>query len=491
MERDGRFVINKRPILEEENDEDIPATPKIIHMSQSQYSKKAKSMSEPSRARLNNFLGQFGESKHEETSPSEGRFDGNKVVVDNIKQRFTDADPVHISSLKPPGTSTPSNAELIDAWNFIDARDKAQSQLLRDPLVRFVRNVDGFIEENLKAIGSESRRDSITVQNLYSIIASMGGSSGPMAPVFPMQTITLQSRGGSFRNVGAGQSPITIERGMFETPPNNGILSNIDSMRRQTASRIMTDTIQRNKTRSIGNIGGTVLFPDSTPSSSRYEFSQAGEGQDPTTLTTLPQATLNIGSNDPVAPQKQTGQPVRNDPMANASAPPQDPDLLRYADDPRFRPAVDKYLSNMRVAQAYDFMNRPEITGEIILNNTTMGCIELAYFQLVNEYPDNFGFMDSIQLFTSNLGILIARYCSLWIGEIRASSTNRQTLNMHWARLIENRNSLEKKISCYSWESHSQRFVQQDISRRGSYNMSVRQKLEDRLAVNNSMFYYP
>jgi hypothetical protein len=469
------FKPTKTPTLKDDSsDEDIEA-PKRVSVSIMNRRK----VSPEEEDRMNRFMGQVGGKR--KMQPSEGRLKGNTVVVDDIANKFDSNDLFHIGRARPPASSTPLDQEAMDVINYIQDEQQLKTDFYSDPLVQFMIYLDGFIDRD--TVGKKVEKSNMKVSDLYQILADK--KQGPP----PLHTMSMQGHQSGFRGVGANISPLRVTRSLANSPDEDSVFGRVQSIRRSDAIQKVHGGMKRNRDTPEDSPEPPNKSTFGTPISPSQV--KKGELRVPSNLPSSIQDEEEVAAKDKEERERLEELEEHIDDQAKTlkpKAPATKSDLLLFSQDPRYRMNVEKYLSNTRMAETYNWMNRPEVTGELPVSNNCISCMQLAYETLVHKYPDNYSGCTLIDLATKSLSNKFAMYVAMWVKKERGNSLNLTTLDKHEARMLENMHGYEKVLDEYYWDSGAQDFVHSPPqSARQQFGRNYKAR---RLATENEMFFY-
>lgn len=169
--------------------------------------------------------------------------------------------------------------------------------------------------------------------------------------------------------------------------------------------------------------------------------------------------------------------------------------IADLASDPDNRAAIAKYLSDLRTANAYNYMNRPEVTGRITILPNTLSAIKMAHRQLITKFGRNYQgstLMDFIV--DENINTYFAYYVSLWRLYNISKAMNKITLERTQPRLLSERVSLENSIfSRFKWNAYTGTFEDTTPTAPPSYTQftsNASNTFQRLYATQNEMFNY-
>lgn len=496
--------------------------------------------------RLQKFLGQIGggnnvpqQDEEDYSESAGGRFVGNRIVVDNVNQRFVNKDMMHLSKAIPPGAATPTTAELAEAWNYANDVRELQDDFYSDPLVQFITMVEGYLNRGPSKRGE---KQSMKVADLYSMLATSnnngnrfnGGRGGivntaPFGRPNNLQTFRVSVPDNTgFENTTVARSPIDVQRTLDDsgspddqpfhrfrrdrriettedinnyfsssplfTPQRQPQQSAPVVNRRVTNLNTPTSTIS-NRIHPRTPIVPTQLFSDSNARSLiDYSEPSGPRNEGPRSLMSLPD---DLSSDQVIAPVDPNNNNNNNQPQQRPVQPqqptqPTGTDLMGLSQDPRYRPSVDKYLSNVRTLDAYRFMSKPEITGDITISNTVLACIRFAYKRLMTKYARNFAGATLLDFATKSLMEEFAYYVHFWCLDVKLTSMDIVPLNSAEARNLDKRYAYEEELGMYYWDSGRQDFVRNN-KRHSPYSQVVptgAELIDAKLLSGNAFYIY-
>lgn len=465
--------------------------------------------------RLQKFMGQIGggnnvpsqnvTSNNKEDEYSEnasGRFVGNRVVVDNVNDKFSRQDLIHISKGIPPGASAPTLSEIGNAWTYANDVRELQDEFNSDPLIQFFNCVEGFLNRGSNKKGD---KQSMKVTDLYSTLAmdtinnrtgrstSRGGIVNTNAfnrPIGNLQTFRVNVANNTHMpNTTTIPSPIDVQRTLddsdrqdvfadlmrarrngntqnatnvseiftprrtfqgqhnnqFNTPPST-IPNRINSQTPHLGVQLFTDEDDDESTsqaRSFSNYY-EPSGPHSTPTQNIRQTITAPNDLDDTQVLApqQPQQQQNVNNNNARPQQPQQQQQTQ----------PQNNTILDLAAVQEYKKSVDKYLSNVRTLDAYKYMSRPEITGDITISNTVLSCTKFAYKRLIKKYSINFTGATLLDFATKSISEEFAYYVHFWCLDVKITSMDVVPLNSAEARNLDKRYAYEEEMGTYYWD---------------------------------------
>lgn len=566
MDEDEPSFVSFRPTRQDRLPQDLE-TPRVSVVPMSnRYATQTPTDSN----RLQKFMGQIGggnnlpqqqQQQVDESNYSEnagGRFVGNRIVVDDVNQRFVNKDMMHLSKAIPPGAATPTTTELAEAWNYANDVRELQDNFYTDPLVQFITMVEGYLNRGASKRGE---KQTMKVADLYSMLAAGntnsnsnrfhygnnngGGGRGGIVNTAPfgrpnnLQTFRVSVPDNTgFENTAVARSPIDVQRTLDdseESPDqpfhrlrrdrrtettediNNYFSSPIFTPQRQpqqstplnprrTQANVNTPTssIPSRTFPRTPAIVPTQLFSSSNARSfNDYSEPSGPRNEGPRSLMTLPD---DLSNNQVIAPpdpnnNNNNTQPQlpqqRQQPQQSQPQPPQqlpNANLVGLSQDPRYTQSVNKYLSNVRTLDAYRFISRPEITGDITVSNTVLACIRFAYKRLLSKYPRNFVGATLLDFATGSLMEEFAYYVHFWCLDVKITSMDVVPLNSAEARNLDKRCAYEEVLGEYYWDKGRQDFIRNANSHKYSPYQQQQQyqtgaELIDAKLLSGNAFY--
>lgn len=210
--------------------------------------------------RVQRFMAQYTGGDSRQYSASGGKMTSTGILVEDINDKFTSGDSMHLMKLRPPASSTPTDEELAEAWGGINNRQAAQDEFFSDPVVRFFMLVDGFTDNNSITKSTSQSNPGISLSDVYKIIASnrsSGYNGGVNTRAGPyVHAFNLPAGNAGLRNVAqSGRQEVAMRYGDTSVDELNTTKRIVN-----TEKKIRTGMIVENYERKLAGVTNTPGF---------------------------------------------------------------------------------------------------------------------------------------------------------------------------------------------------------------------------------------
>lgn len=485
------------------------------------------------------------QQQYQDFEPSSGRMTSTGVVVDDINRRFNSGDPIHLMSMMPPASSTPTSEELAGSWGALVNRGEREAEFFDDPVVKFFLILDGFLDNNTIIKKTVENTQNMKLADVYTILAGSQAANKAGFGRTNIRTFQMGPGGNAgLGNVGPNRpldNSVRVGDGSVDDPYTQGYRRNELNMR----TRIIQNGLETPGLTPINRsgpfipvIGSDISSPNirgplfqSTPgripntpgrsvnfnvAQDRKQYmepsgprrqSTGGEGSEgeglesvrPLDISLVDEGDEDIGERvqeEEVQRRNQgsrmSGQSTQGTDDANTRATQnRDEQLYLLSRDPNNAGAVSKYLSDARAINAYQWMNRPEITGNLPLSSAVLAAVKLAYRQLMTKFPRNYSGATLMDFITNEtINTEFAHYVSVIKLFNTSTAMNKVVLEKTTPRLMEIKNALEKTVFTRTiWNSNRGQF--EDVSNHSGYDRpsSFRNNFARLYQEQNELFY--
>lgn len=474
---------------------------------------------------------------------SSGRFEnGGSIIVDEIRNEFTEPNYDHALKMQPPTTNEPTAEEIEEIIAFIESRNDAKRQFNNDPLVQFIKLVSGFVSSSHdRVMGlNKGNRGVASVSGLYDSFStaqrpgggggggrggSRGGGDGTHGGYNPYPGGIFPSGAtGATRSFSIPSSPVSLsplgdkgrivdrtarirraskyisradpvikklyDTGVELTASNKaGEDSGIEpSASNKTAELIITkrprveyssakeggaggdddESEEENSGEDEYSIPGAMDMDADAPISleaskkKKKKKKKKKAGDVPAGGPANP-GGANPGGADPLIANNNGRQPRQVDQSVNFA--PAGPDvsqgvnIYNTINNPNMSEEVRDYMRRKKIANTLQYINRPEITGEVEISDAYYANIHLGHQYLKDKFPERYEGVELEHLCTKDLKIWFAKLCANFVLYGLAMSLNKITLEKAAGRLLVERLALDNVFVDYRWDVYSSNFV--------------------------------